>query len=185
MRKSTDAASVECTETRSLGEQQRWYVVRSQAHRELVAKKHLENQGYRVFLPRYTKSRRHARKFDTVLAPLFPRYLFVILDLTQDRWRSVNGTYGVDRLLMRGSQPEAVPHGLVEQLLQITQGDGAVSFSPSLHKGQTVRVMEGPFAQLAGELEHLDAQGRVRVLLAIMGGTVPVILSEHSVMPAE
>ena len=35
-----------------------------------------------VFLPRFLKSRRHARKFETILAPLFPRYLFIVLDLT-------------------------------------------------------------------------------------------------------
>ena len=185
MRKSTKTTPDECGEKWVLRSQQRWYVARSQPHRELVAKQQLENQGYRVFLPRYAKSRRHARKFETVLAPLFPRYLFLILDLTQDRWRSVNGTYGVDRLLMRGSQPEAVPQGLVEQLIRVAQQDGAVSFSPSLREGQTVLVTAGPFAQLVGELKHLDDQGRVRVLLEIMGGTVPVTLSERAVMPVD
>ena len=168
-----------------LREPERWHVVRSQPHRELLASQQLENQGFRVFLPRYFKSRRHARKFETVLAPLFPRYLFVILDLTRDRWRSVNGTYGVDRLLMRAGEPEPVPRGLVEQLIEVAREDGAVRFSPTLHEGQTIRVTAGPFAQLVGKLEHLDDQGRVRVLLEIMGGTVPVVVPESSVMPAE
>ena len=81
---------------------ERWYVVRTQPHREARAYYQLQNQNYQVFLPRFPKSRRHARKFDTVLAPLFPRYLFVGLDLTRHPWRSVNGTYGVEHLLMRG-----------------------------------------------------------------------------------
>ena len=185
MQKSNDVVRGEGDQTLALRQHERWYVARSQPHRELVAKNHLENQDYRVFLPRYTKSRRHARKFETVLAPLFPRYLFLILDLTLDPWRSVNGTYGVDRLLMRGSQPEAVARGLVEQLVRVAQQDGSVSFSPSLQEGQAVRVAAGPFAQLVGKLEHLDDQGRVRVLLEIMGGTVPVVFPERSVMPAE
>ena len=174
-----------CRARLTLCEPERWYVVRSQPHREALAKRQLENQNYRVFLPQYFKSRRHARKFETVLAPLFPRYLFVILDLTRDRWRSVNGTYGVDRLLMRGGEPEAVPHGLVEQLVEFAEGDGAVRFRPSLQEGQAIRVTAGPFAQLVGKLEHLDDQGRVRVLLEMMGGTVPVVVPEHAVMPAE
>lgn len=95
---------------------ERWYVVRTQPHREARASFHLGNQGYHVFLPRFLRSRRHARKFETVLAPLFPRYLFVVLDLTRDRWRSVNGTPGVEHLLMRGEGPEPVPRGLVEGL---------------------------------------------------------------------
>lgn len=164
---------------------ERWYVVRSQPHREALAKQQLENQGHRVFLPQYLKSRRHARKFETVLAPLFPRYFFVILDPTRDRWRSVNGTYGVDRLLTRGGKPEAVPRGLVEQLTNAVQPDGGVHFSSSLREGQTIRVTAGPFAQLVGQLEHLDAQGRVRVLLELMGGKVPVLVPRHAVMPTE
>lgn len=184
MLKSTDTAPKAGEKRATVCEDARWYVVRSQPHREVVAKQQLENQNYRVFLPQYFKSRRHARKFETVLAPLFPRYLFVILDLTKDRWRSVNGTFGVDRLLMRGGRPEAVPRGLIEQLVVMVQPDGAVRFSASLREGQTVRLTAGPFTQCIGELAHLDDHGRVRVLLSIMGGKVPVVVSERDVMPA-
>ena len=173
----------ECHRALALREQERWYVVRTQPHREAQAAQQLENQDYRVFVPRFFKSRRHARKFETVLAPLFPRYMFIIIDLTRDRWRSVNGTYGVDRLLMRAGEPESVPHGLVEQLMSAAGADGVVRLSPGLKQGQTIRVTAGPFAELMGKLESLDDQGRVRVLLEIMGGTVPVVLPATLVAP--
>jgi transcription elongation factor/antiterminator RfaH len=164
---------------------ERWYVVHAQPHRETQAQRQLANQGYRAFLPRFLKSRRHARKFETVLAPLFPRYLFVVLDLTRDRWRSVNGTLGVERLLMRGSEPEPVPRGLVEQLAGAAGADGVVSCGRKLEEGQSIRVTAGPFADLVGQLQSLDDSGRVRVLLEIMGGKVPVLLSETLVVPIE
>jgi transcription elongation factor/antiterminator RfaH len=167
----------------ALQEPERWYVVHTQPQRELQAAQQLENQDYRVFLPRFFKSRRHARKFETVLAPLFPRYMFIVLDLGRDRWRSVNGTYGVDRLLMRSGEPEPVPHGLIEQLTSGTAADGVVRCGPALKEGQTIRVTAGPFAELIGKLDRLDDQGRVRVLLEIMGGTVPVVLPETIVAP--
>ena len=173
-----------CREAMELVESERWYVARTQPHREAQAAQQLRNQSYRVFLPRFFKSRRHARKFETVLAPLFPRYLFVVLDLTRDRWRSVNGTYGVDRLLMRGGLPEAVPNGLVEQLVAVAEPQGVVRLGHSLQKGQAIRVTAGPFADFMGRLERLDDCGRVRVLLEIMGGTVPVMLPERAVAPA-
>jgi transcription elongation factor/antiterminator RfaH len=174
-----------CDPQPTLEEGESWYVVRSQPHRESLAAQQLNNQGFRTFLPRYFKSRRHARKFETVLAPLFPRYLFVVLDTGRDRWRSVNGTYGVERILTRGGQPEPVLRGLVEHLVAVTQQDGSVCFRPALREGQTVRVTAGPFATLVGKLEHLDDHGRVRVLLEIMGGKVPVLVPETSVMLAE
>jgi transcription antitermination factor NusG len=160
---------------------ERWYVVRTQPHREARAQRQLENQTFRVFLQRFLKSRRHARKFETVLAPLFPRYMFIVLDLGRDRWRSVNGTLGVDRLLMRGGEPEPVPHGLVEQLAAAADSNDAVHFGADLREGQTIRVTSGP---IVAKVHSLDDQGRVRVLLEIMGGTVPVVLPEGIVAPA-
>ena len=166
-----------------LRDKERWYVVRTQPHREARAGCELVNQGYSVFLPRFPKSRRHARKFDTVLAPLFPRYLFVGLDLTRHRWRSVNGTYGVEHLLMRGGTPEPVPRGLVEGLARVTDPEGVVHLGSSLRRGQVITVTAGPFAEFLGKIEELDDRGRVRVLLGIMGGSVPVLLPKTSVSP--
>ena len=56
--------------------QQRWYVVRTQPHRETQAARQLENQDFRVFVPRILKSRRHARKFrDGSRAALSPLHV--------------------------------------------------------------------------------------------------------------
>ena len=183
MRALIETSPSGCQPSLALQEQERWYVVRTQPHREAQAAQQLENQDYRVFLPRFLKSRRHARKFETVLAPLFPRYMFIVLDLGRDRWRSVNGTYGVDRLLMRSGEPEAVPQGLVEQLTEAASADGVARSGPALKEGQSIRVTAGPFAELLGTLERLDDQGRVRVLLQIMGGSVPVLLPQTIVAP--
>ena len=169
---------------RGLIAQQRWYVVHTQPHRETQAARQLENQNYRVFLPRFLKSRRHARKIETGLVPLFPRYLFIILDLTRDHWRSVNGTYGVDRLLMRADGPEAVPEGLVEQLIELSGANGSVRYTPHFRNGQVIKVAAGPFAEFMGEFQHLDGSGRVRVLLNLLGCKVPVFLPVSHVIPA-
>jgi len=74
---------------------ERWYVAMTLPRKERLAATNLANQHYRSFLPTHLETRRHARKFTTVLAPIFPRYIFVILELDRQRWRSVNGTLGV------------------------------------------------------------------------------------------
>jgi transcription elongation factor/antiterminator RfaH len=168
----------------SLSEQERWYVARTLAQRELQAVKQLSNQGFRAFIPRCWKNRRHARKVETISAPLFPRYIFVILDRTRDRWRSVNGTLGVDRLLSQGGEPQAVPKGVIEGLLHVADAEGNIQFNFDLKEGQAIRVTAGPFADLVGQLERLDDNGRVRVLLEIMGGKVSVALPQTLVAPA-
>lgn len=57
-------------------------------------------------------------------------------------------------------------------------------FDFCLKEGQSVKVTAGPFAELVGQLERLDDNGRVRVLLEILGGKVRVALPQKLVAPA-
>ena len=169
--------------TPALTDNERWYVARTLPQRELQAAQQLNNQGFRTFVPRYWKNRRHARKVETISAPLFPRYIFVVVDQTRDRWRSINGTIGVDRLLMYSGEPQPVPQGVVERLVAAGDAQGNISFGFNLKEGQAIKVVAGPFAELVGQLERLDDGGRVRVLLEILGGKVRVALPQGLVAP--
>jgi len=162
----------------------RWYVVQTQPFAEVRATTHLRRQGYRVFCPCYRKIIHHARRRTIALQPLFPSYLFLQFDISRDRWRSVNGTRGVVRLLAHGEHPNPVPRGVVEPLQAHTGADGALDWAPSLEVGQIVRVAEGPFAELVGKLKRLDADGRVCVLLDLLGRSVPVSLHCGALDPA-
>jgi transcriptional antiterminator RfaH len=151
----------------------RWYLVHSLPSREEFACQHLIRQKFVGFLPKIPKSIRHARRIQTKLAAYFPGYLFVQLDLTRDRWRSVNGTFGVAHLVGPGDLPQPVPTGVVEALLACSDHRGVITLG-EFRRGQRVRMTAGPFAEQIGVLERLDATGRVRVLLEIMGGLTPV-----------
>ncbi len=169
-----------------LSEGERWFVVHSLPHRESGAKGHLENQGYRTFLPRRLKTRLHARKLETILAPFFPRYLFIALNLKRDRWRSVNGTFGVSRLSMEGELPKPVARGVVEALIAASDARDVLRFDAGghLNVGERVQVLAGPFADQFGVLERLGDHGRVRILLELMGACVPVEVSSEILIPA-
>lgn len=159
----------------------RWYVVHTQPGAEGWAAVHLERQGHRIFYPRYRKTIRHARRRISVMAPLFPNYLFLGLDISRDRWRSVNGTRGVVRLLTQGDAPCPVPRGVVEALQGYANADGEVNLVPCI--GQAVQIMEGPFADFVGKLARLDGAGRVYVLLDILGRTVSVTMRREALEP--
>ncbi len=176
-------AQVDFTREHGVGEV-RWYVVHTQPHGEARAAGHLERQGFRTFYPCTRKVVRHARKQSASLAPLFPNYLFVELDLERDQWRSVNGTRGVVRLIANGDEPAAVPQGVVEALQKRMDSNGAVDWTLSFKVGDRVRIAEGPFASLLGTLDHLDASGRVRVLLELLGRSVCVALRGEALLPA-
>ncbi len=84
-----------------------WYVVQTHANAEVKAATHLGRQGFEVYLPRFLKRRRHARRVEIVPAALFPRYLFVA-DIASQRWRSIHSTIGVCRLLCNGDCQSAL-----------------------------------------------------------------------------
>jgi transcriptional antiterminator RfaH len=164
-------------------EGERWYAVHTLPFAERRAQVQLENQGFPTFLPKRQKTIRHARKLSTVIAPFFPRYLFVVLDLSRDRWRSVNGTFGVSRLVMGGDLPCPAPPGIVETMLAAADADGLLDLRPDLKIGAPVRLAAGPFAEQLAVLERLDDSGRVRVLLNMFGRQVPVSLDRVHAVP--
>jgi transcriptional antiterminator RfaH len=167
-----------------LGNRERWYVVYTLPHCEERAQAQLKNQGYYAFLPRRQKTVRHARKLTTVITPFFPRYLFVVLDLTRHQWRSVNGTFGVATLVMQGDQPHPVPRGVVETLVGSADARGLLQLRQQLKVGGPVRLAVGPFAERLAILQSLDDSGRIRVLLDILGRQVLVSTGCGSVLPA-
>ena len=167
----------------SLETGERWYVARVHPNRENSAQFNLERLGFRSFAPRVRRTVRHARKSRIVLAPLFPGYVFLILDLSKDRWRSVNATFGVASLIMGAEQPMPVPSGVVEALVT-SENSGLVRLDDDLEIGQRVRIVSGPFAEALCRLVHLDDRGRVRVLLELMGTEVTAQLDRARVAPA-
>jgi len=163
---------------------ERWYLVHTLPHNERRAQLHLGAQGFRTHFPTIEKTIRHARQLRTVRAPLFPRYIFLILDLGRDRWLSVWGTVGVSSLYTCNDRPVPVPDGIVETLIANSDEANLALFASGLTSGQSVRILSGPFANFVGKLERLDAAGRVRVLLEMMGTAVPVAIRRGAICPA-
>lgn len=151
---------------------ERWFAARTLPHYENTARFNLHRLGFRSFVPRFWRTIRHANKLRNVLAPLFPGYIFVILDLSRDRWRSVNGTVGVASLIMGVEQPMPVPAGIVEAMISRIESSGAICLDRGLEVGERARILSGPFAETLCRIERLDDRGRVRVLLEIMGGQI-------------
>src|SRR5215469_2080199 len=163
---------------------ERWFLVHTLPKNERKAAWHLAAQGFRSFLPQFEKTVRHARQLKTVRAPLFPRYLFIVLDLERDLWLSVRSTVGVSSLFSsRDGRPVPVPMGIVESLIERSE-DNLTRLDCELIKGQQVRVLTGPFVDFLGTLDRLNAAGRVRVLLQLMGTAVPVTLHRSALAPA-
>ena len=164
----------------------RWYVVQTQVNGEAKAAHNLLRQGYEIYLPRYLKRRRHARKVDFVPKPLFPRYMFVAIDMATQRWRAIPSTQGVSHLVCNGDEPAAVPSGVLgalkarEDVLGFVRMDAKPAFAP----GDKVRVLAGAFKDNAGLFDGMGDRDRVAILLDMLGRKVRVHLDVDLVAAA-
>lgn len=160
-----------------------WYVAQTQPRAEVKAGQHLTRQGFEIYLPRYLKKRRHARRVETVAAPLYPGYVFVAFDREVQRWLSIQSTIGVSRLVCRGDEPAALPAGIVEELKRRQDENGLIGFErrARFNPGDTVRVADGVFCDCLGLYEGMDDRQRVAILLDLLGRKVRVFLASDLV----
>lgn len=163
-----------------------WYLVQSHPHAERKAIAHLNRQGFETYLPCYMKRRRHARRVENVIAPLFPNYLFVALDIAIDRWRSIQSTIGVVRLVCNNELPATVPYRIVEELKAQENEKGLIPLDtrPHFTRGQKVEVTNGVFSSCLGLFEGLSGSERAAILLDLLGRKVRIMIEMDNLAAA-
>ena len=163
-----------------------WYVVQTHPHAEAKAAAHLERQGFSVYLPRYHKRRRHARRIEFVPAPLFPSYLFVMIDMFAQRWRSIQSTIGVSRLVRSGEEPAVLSAAIIRELQSRHNDAGVVQLDlpPRFNRGDKIRIVEGAFATCVGLYEGIADRDRVAILLDLLGRKVRVVSDRDAIAAA-
>ena len=164
----------------------RWFVAHTQARAEGRAKQHLEQQGFAVYLPRYLKQRRHARRIERVPAPLFPRYLFVGFDPAAARWRAVQSTVGISHLIRQGDRPIPIPDAVLQSLRAAEDAAGffPVDQRPKFSVGESIRIVAGAFTDTIGRFHSMTADERVVVLLDFLGREIETRLPVEAVAAA-
>lgn len=155
-----------------------WIVAHCHSNAEFKAESHLTRQGYCVYVPKYKKARRHARRVETVIRPLFPRYIFIAYNPTHTHWRPISSTVGVTNLITAGERPLRVPSWVIEQLQESEDGGGFYvgTNQEVLKKGDAIEFTNGPFLDHQGVFYGLNDSQRVAVLLDIMGRQVKTLV---------
>lgn len=153
-----------------------WYAIYTHAQAERTATSHLVRQGFEIYRPCYLKTRSHARRVERVAAPLFPRYLFVAMDVERSRWLAVRSTVGVHSLVSQGSVPTPLSTSVIDQIRAREGEDGFVVLEdPAFWRpGTRLYVTDGPLAECMGLFQGMSDRDRVTLLLDILGRPVRV-----------
>lgn len=150
---------------------QRWYVIQAKPRHEVTAEENLQRQGFEVYLPRLITPRRRRGKWQDAVEPLFPRYLFIHLEMGVDNTSTIRSTKGVARIVRFGEYPIPLPEGFVEFLRahEDPERGAQVPDRPQFQAGDRVRILAGPFAGLEGIYSEPRGDQRVVVLLDLLG----------------
>ena len=161
----------------------RWYLVYTKPRMERWARTNLWERGFDVYLPQYRKRRRHARRIDTVNAPLFSRYIFLQADLAQTGHRVINSAPGVVGLVDFGGAPALVSDRIIDEIRTREHDDGYVRLEDwrRLQPGDSVRLTGGPLSNLGGLFSEDAGNGRIVVLLNLLGRTVRAQVAADSI----
>ena len=119
-----------------------WAAVQFHSQRERMATHFLGQAGFTIWLPRIReRCIIHGRR-QHVLRPLFPGYLFIVIEL---QWHAAQTAPGVIRLVKDGERPAQVPDRVIEEL-RGRERNGVVQLpepAPRLRPGGRVRVTVG------------------------------------------
>jgi transcriptional antiterminator RfaH len=157
---------------KSHGMELAWYCARTQPKHEHIAAGNLRARlALEVFNPRLRIERATRRGVVRVVEPLFPGYVFVRCNLSEqiDQIRYV---YGVSSLVHFGQRIPSVDHDVVEELRRCFESDEPMGVEDRLHPGTEVTVAEGAFLGARGVVVRvLPARERVQILLDFLGRT--------------
>lgn len=162
-----------------------WYVVQTKPQKESLAVANLERQGYTTYFPKMAEAKRRRQRWQKIIEPLFPRYLFVQLARGIDDFAPIRSTLGVLNMVRFGNEPATISQQAIdtihrqEQILLGEPGD-----QPAWRPGDKVQVVEGAFTGLNGVFEKASGTERVIILLDMLGRQNRVTLETHDIVPA-
>lgn len=160
-----------------------WYVVHTYSgHENKVAETlkqraetlHLTDKIIAVLIPTQEKIQIRRGQRKTVNEKIFPGYMLVQMQLTDDSWLAVRTTQGVTGFVGVGSKPTPLPKHEVEAIKQyMTQS--APQYKADYSEGEAVRITDGPFNEFLGTVKSINEEkGKVEVLINVFGRETPV-----------
>ncbi len=159
----------------------RWYIIRTKPRKETVVEKRIGDLGLEVFLPWLRSRRRIGTRYQWILAPLFPGYLFCRLDLMLSG-KAARYAPGVKDFVRFGSRIAEVGEDVIHTIRDRCPG-GVAEIKPRPYRaGETVMIKEGPFAGLGAIFEQeMAGSERVAILLDLLGRHTRLVLSSEMI----
>ncbi len=163
----------------------RWYIIHTYSGYEERVKRSLEqrikfmdaeDRIYQVVIPTEDEIEIRSGQRRTVTKKIFPGYVLVEMKLDDESWHVVRNTPGVTGFVGGGNKPTPLEEKEVKTILRQME-EGAPQVKVGFRKGESVRVVDGPFTDFIGTVDEINmAKGKVKVLLSLFGRETSVEL---------
>ena len=164
-----------------------WYVIHTYSgYEDNVArnlKQRIESMDmqdyiFDVLVPKEKKVKIRNGKRVTVEERIYPGYVLVDMIVTDASWDVVRNAPSVTGFIGLGTTPTPVDPKEVEEIKRrMGMGEERPEHAVEFTKGETVKIVDGPFKDFDGKVESVDrTRGKVRVTVSIFGRETPVEL---------
>ncbi|MDQ2902587.1 MAG: transcription termination/antitermination protein NusG [Ktedonobacteraceae bacterium] len=164
-----------------------WFAIHTYSGYENKVKSHLEariasmnmrDRIFRVVVPMEEEVEIKQGQRRTVQRKVFPGYVLVEMIMTDESWYVVRNTPGVTSFVGSGTRPIPLQEHEIKSILkQVSKETDKPKAKISFAKGQSVRVIDGPFTEFIGTVSDINMdRNKVTVLVSFFGRETPVIL---------
>jgi transcription antitermination factor NusG len=158
-----------------------WYALHVRPRAERVAARHLEDKGYRPFVPFFRSRRRWSDRVREIQLPLFPNYVFC--EVTDTAVGRIVTTPGVIRIVGAGNVPIPIDASEIDALKRVVAVGNDVRPWPFLQVGQRVEILAGPLRAVRGIVARFGNSNRLVVSISLLQRSVAVELEGCDVLP--
>jgi transcriptional antiterminator NusG len=165
--------------------QGKWYVLHTYSGYENKVKKTIESRVdaldlndhvFEIVVPTQEEIEIRSGQRHPVQRKVFPGYVLVRMDMNDDTWYAIRNTPGVTGFINIDNKPVPLEDNAVQTIMKgMTTETPVVKMSFQI--GDTVRIIDGPFADFRGEIDEINNEkGKIRVLVSFFGRETPVEL---------
>ena len=165
----------------------RWYVVHTQTGHEEKVKNHLEKRIQaanaqdmisQILIPTERVSEVRGGKKKIMERKFFPGYVLIEMELRDEGWYLIKNTPGITGFIGPGARPHPLRDDEVAVILKQAEESKEKPMPKVIFKkGESVKIIEGPFTNFSGEIEEVfPAKGKIKVMVSIFGRSTPVEL---------
>ena len=164
-----------------------WYIVHTQTGHEDKVRTNLENRLKdsplkdkitKVLIPTEKVSEVKEGKKKIFERKIFPGYVLIEMEMTEDTWYLVRNTPGVTGFIGAGRKPVPLSKADIDNIIRQTEEKKEKPIPKvAFEQGEGVRVKEGPFTNFNGTIEEVNpVKQKLKVMVSIFGRPTPVEL---------